>query len=174
MVLDIESAAGQEVVVAVPLALAETLKPGDLARASSTADGTSGFDLALEGISPRADDGLVRTAVFRVLRPASRLPSGITLLVQMHPDTGTQPLSIPVQALWMGTGSNSAEVFVYQPGGTVALRSVSLGTVKDGRALIASGLAVGERVVTAGAAFLQDGETVTLFQPGTRLNGGTQ
>ncbi|PPS31866.1 efflux transporter periplasmic adaptor subunit [Pseudomonas amygdali pv. morsprunorum] len=174
VVLDIESAAGQEVVAAVPLALAETLKPGDLARASSTADGTSGFDLALEGISPRADDGLVRTAVFRVLRPASRLPSGITLLVQMHPDTGTQPLSVPVQALWMGTGSNSAEVFVYQPGGTVALRSVSLGTVKDGRALIASGLAVGERVVTAGAAFLQDGETVTLFQPGTRLTGGTQ
>ncbi|RMV79262.1 efflux RND transporter periplasmic adaptor subunit [Pseudomonas amygdali] len=172
VVLDIESAA--EVVVAVPLALAETLKPGDLARASSTADGTSGFDLALEGISPRADDGLVRTAVFRVLRPASRLPSGITLLVQMHPDTGTRPLSVPFQALWMGTGSNSAEVFVYQPGGTVALRSVSLGTVKDGRALIASGLAVGERVVTAGAAFLQDGETVTLFQPGTRLTGGTQ
>ncbi|KPW94380.1 Secretion protein HlyD [Pseudomonas syringae pv. castaneae] len=54
------------------------------------------------------------------------------------------------------------------------MRSVSLGTVEDGRALIASGLAVGERVVTAGAAFLQDGETVTLFQPGTRLTGGTQ
>ncbi|KPY88880.1 Secretion protein HlyD [Pseudomonas syringae pv. helianthi] len=174
VVLDIESGAGQEVVAAVPLTLAETLKPGDLARASSTADGTAGFDLVLEGISPRAEDGLVRTAVFRLLRPASRLPSGVTLLVQLHPDAGTQPLSVPVQALWMGTGSDVAEVFVYQPGGTVAIRSVSLGRIRDGRALIAGGLVAGERVVTAGAAFLQDGQTVTLFEPGTRLSGGTQ
>lgn len=170
-VLDIESGEGQQVVAAVPVALAEALKPGDLARASSTADNTSGFDLALEGISPRADDGLVRTAVFRVLRPASRLPSGITLLVQMHSDSGPQPLSISVQALWMGAGHDTAEVFVYQPGGTVSIRSVSLEAVREGRAVIASGLTVGERVVTAGAAFLQDGQTVSLFQPETRLDG---
>ncbi|RMN23850.1 Hemolysin D [Pseudomonas coronafaciens pv. zizaniae] len=171
VVLDVESGEGQQVVAAVPVALAEELKPGELARASRTADNTSGFDLALEGISPRADDGLVRTAVFRVLRPARTLPSGVTLLVQMQPESGPQPLSIPIQALWMGAGSNTAEVFVYQPGGTVSIRAVSLGPVREGRAVIASGLVAGEQVVTAGAAFLQDGQAVSLFQPSTRLSG---
>ncbi|KOP53957.1 secretion protein HlyD [Pseudomonas coronafaciens pv. porri] len=171
VVLDVESGEGQQVVAAVPVALAEELKPGELARASRTANKTSGFDLALEGISPRADDGLVRTAVFRVLRPARTLPSGVTLLVQMQLESGPQPLSIPIQALWMGAGSNTAEVFVYQPGGTVSIRAVSLGPVREGRAVIASGLVAGEQVVTAGAAFLQDGQAVSLFQPSTRLSG---
>lgn len=174
VLLDVESAAEQQVVAAVPLALADSLQPGDLAMASNSADGTAGFDLALEGISPRADDGLVRTAVFRVLRPAGRLPSGVTLLVQMHPAADAQALSVPVQALWMGTSSHLAEVFVYQSGGTVAVRSVTLGTVREGRALIVSGLVAGEQVVTAGAAFLQDGQPVTLFHSDTRLSGATQ
>ncbi|SFH94345.1 RND family efflux transporter, MFP subunit [Pseudomonas syringae] len=174
VLLDVESAAEQQVVAAVPLALAESLEPGDLASASSSADGTVGFDLALEGISPRADDGLVRMAVFRVLRPAGRLPSGVTLLVQMHPAADAQSLSVPVQALWMGTSSHVAEVFVYQPGGTVAVRSVTLGTVREGRAVVVSGLTAGEQVVTAGAAFLQDGQPVTLFHSDTRLTGDAQ
>ncbi|WP_440830941.1 efflux RND transporter periplasmic adaptor subunit [Pseudomonas fragariae (ex Marin et al. 2024)] len=174
VLLDVESAAEQQVVAAVPLALADSLQPGDLAMASNSADGTAGFDLALEGISPRADDGLVRTAVFRVLRPAGRLPSGVTLLVQMHPAADAQALSVPVQALWMGTSSHLAEVFVYQSGGTVAVRSVTLGTVREGRALIVSGLVAGEQVVTAGAAFLQDGQPVTLFHSDTRLSGAAQ
>ncbi|MCF5641818.1 efflux RND transporter periplasmic adaptor subunit [Pseudomonas syringae] len=169
--LDIESGAEQQVVAAVPLAFAEALKPGDLARASSTADTTDGFALVLEGISPRSDDGLVRTGIFRVLRPADRLPGGITLLVQVRPDAATQALSVPVQALWMGTDSNTAEVFVYQSGGTVAIRSVSLGAVSAGRAIIHTGLVAGEQVVTAGAAFLQDGQTVSLYQPTSRLSG---
>ncbi|WP_240335866.1 efflux RND transporter periplasmic adaptor subunit [Pseudomonas syringae] len=174
VLLDVESAAEQQVVAAVPLALADSLQPGDLAMASNSADGTAGFDLALEGISPRADDGLVRTAVFRVLRPAGRLPSGVTLLVQMHPAADAQALSVPLQALWMGTSSHLAEVFVYQSGGTVAVRSVTLGTVREGRALIVSGLVAGEQVVTAGAAFLQDGQPVTLFHSDTRLSGAAQ
>ncbi|MCK9748800.1 efflux RND transporter periplasmic adaptor subunit [Pseudomonas syringae] len=174
VLLDIESAAEQQVVAAVPLALAESLEPGDLASASSSADGTVGFDLALEGISPRADDGLVRTAVFRVLRPAGRLPSGVTLLVQMHSAADSQTLSVPVQALRMGANSHLAEVFVYQAGGTVAVRSVTLGMVREGRALVVSGLVAGEQVVTAGTAFLQDCQPVTLFHSDTRLTGDAQ
>lgn len=60
-------------------------------------------------------------------------------------------------------------MFVFQPPGTVAIRNITLGAVREGRAVVTEGLFANEQVVTAGTAFLQDGQTVSLFQPTTRL-----
>lgn len=173
VVLEVESRSGQQVMAAVTTAQSDRLRPGDKARAWSTSDPSVILDLVLEGISPRAEDGLTRVCRFRVLNPADPVASGITLLMQMSAQSTPQPLSIPVQALWMGTGRNTAQVFVYQSAGTVVIRNVSLGAISDGRAVVNEGLSAGEQIVTAGAAFLQDGQTVSLFQPATRLSETT-
>lgn len=169
VVLQVESRSQQQVVAAVPVGQASQLKVGDLAHARSTSGPSAGYDLVLEGISPRAEDGLVRTCLFRLIEPSEALASGVTLHVQMTSQQGAQPLSIPIQALWMGMGRHSAQVFVYQAAGTVAIRTIALGAVSEGRAVVTEGLAAGDQVVIAGAAFLQDGQTVSLFQPTTRL-----
>lgn len=169
-VIEVESSTGSQVLATVPVAFAEGLKPGDLAKAWSTSDASAGFDLVLDGVSPRAEGGLTRAVLFRLLQPSDALASGVTVLVQMNQSQGPQPLSVPVQALWMGLGRSSPQVFVYQASGTVALKSISLGAVKEGRATVTQGLSAGEQVVTAGAAFLDDGQTVSLFKPATRLS----
>lgn len=173
VVLQVESRSRQQVVVAVPFEQASQLKVGDPAHAWNTTGSPPGFDLVLEGISPRAEDGLVRTCLFRLADPSESVASGVTLLVQMTPNPSAQPLSIPVQALWMGMGKRSAQVFIYQPSGTVAIRTIALGAIREGRAVVTEGLSAGERVVTAGAAFLRDGQTVSLFHPTTRLTEST-
>jgi RND family efflux transporter MFP subunit len=173
-VLDIESTAEPQVIAALPVEQAERLRPGDKAAAYSASDSSRAFELVLERVSPSAESGLVKTCIFRLIDPSSTLASGLSVRVQL--DSPDQPqLSVPVQALWMGLGSNNAQVFIYQMKGTVAVRSVSIDAIKNGRALIKDGLSMGEKVVTAGAAFLVDGQTVSLFQPTTRLGvGGAQ
>lgn len=173
IVLQVESLSQQQVVAAVPVWQASQLKVGDRAHAWSTSGASTGFDLVLEGLSPRSEDGLVRTGLFRLIDPSEAVASGVTVKVQMTPQQDAQSLSIPIQALWMGTGKRTAQVFVYQPAGTVAIRTITLGAVSNGRAVVTEGLVAGDQVVTAGAAFLQDGQTVSLFRPTTRLAENT-
>nr|WP_224770994.1 efflux RND transporter periplasmic adaptor subunit [Pseudomonas sp. FEN] len=174
VVLELESSDDWQVVAAVPAALAQGLKPGDAAQAYAAAQPSTSLDLVLEGVSPRAENGLLQTCIFRLRNPSVALSSGLTVVVQLHADAPRQ-LSIPVSALLMGLTSANAQVFVYQPAatnttlGSVTTRSVSIAGVEQGRALIDSGLADGDQVVTAGVAFLSNGQAVSLYQSSTRL-----
>jgi multidrug efflux pump subunit AcrA (membrane-fusion protein) len=78
--------------------------------------------------------------------------------------------SVPVTALIPQTQSKQASVFVYDSGtAKVSRREVTPETVENGRVLVHDGLAVGETVVVAGAAFLVDGQEVRLYQPATHI-----
>ncbi len=174
VLLELESSDDRQVVAAVPSAQAQGLKPGDVAVAYTAAQPSTPLDLVLEGVSPRAENGLLQTCIFRLRSSPVALSTGLTVLVQLHSDA-PQRLSIPVSALLMGLTSTNAQVFVYQPAatnvtlGSVTIRSVSIAGVSQGRALIDSGLTDGEPVVTAGVAFLSNGQAVSLYQPTTRL-----
>lgn len=169
VVLQVQSSADAQVLAAVPIAQAQRLQPGDSAVAYSTSAPNTAIALVLEGISPRADNGLVQTCLFR-LRDASALPwSGENVRVTLNLPTARR-LSVPVQALSIGASSTEASVFVYlASSGQVSLRSVKVTDIAQGRAYIGSGLALGEQVVTAGVAFLVDGQTVSVFKASTRL-----
>lgn len=169
IVLELESADDRQVVAAVPTIQAERLKTGDIAQAYLASQPLATFDLVLEAVSSRAENGLLQTCIFRLRDPSVNLASGVTVLVQLKAAI-EKHLSVPTSALSMGTTPSTARVFVYEPGqGRVSLRNVSITGVTDGRALIASGLVKGESVVTAGVAFLSDGQAVSLYQPLTRL-----
>ncbi|MCU1739307.1 MULTISPECIES: efflux RND transporter periplasmic adaptor subunit [unclassified Pseudomonas] len=174
VVLELESTDDRQVVAAVPAVQAQGMKPGDVAVAYTAAQPSTPLDLVLEGVSPRAENGLLQTCIFRLRSSSVALSSGLAVLVQLHADA-PRGLSIAVSALSMGLTSSNAQVFVYQPTatnitlGSVTTRSVSITGVEQGRALIDSGLADGEQVVTAGVAFLSNGQAVSLYQPSTRL-----
>lgn len=169
VVLELESSDDRQVIASVTQAQAERLKPGDAALAYASSQPLTSFDLMLEGVSQRAENGLLQTCIFRLRNPSANLPSGSPVLVQLNGDA-RRHLSIPMSALSMGMTVSSAKVFVYGPDqGKVTLRNVSITGIEQGRALIDTGLAKGELVVTAGVAFLSDGDAVSLYQPLTRL-----
>lgn len=64
------------------------------------------------------------------------------------------------------TAGSSATVFVVDPDGlTASRRALKISGVVGNNVLVAEGLAAGELVVTAGVAFLQDGQRVRIWQP---------
>ncbi len=169
VVLELESTSEPQVVVALPVAQAQQLRPGDTALAYSSAAPQAALGLVLEGVSPRADNGLVQTCLFRLREPSARLASGENVRLVLAPPIDRR-LSVPVQALAMGGDSATATVFVYQPStGRVTARPVRLSDISQGRGYIASGLDAGQQVVAAGAAFLLDGQAVSVLEPTTRL-----
>ncbi len=167
--LELESAGDQQVVASLPVEEAAKLQPGDLALAYRADSPQTRFSLVLEGISPRAANGLTQLCIFKVRESSTALPSDLTVLVQLKPQT-SPVLSIPERALWVGV--DKPYVYVYLPTGQkVVRRPVSIVRVEEGRALLESGLERGEWVVTAGASFITDGQSVSVFQPTTRLIG---
>lgn len=171
VVLEVESGGGQQVVAMLPFEQAQRLKPGDTAIAYRSSVPHTVFTLTLEGVSPRADNGLVQACLFRFSEAPGLPSSGETVRVALELPTARR-LSVPVQALLMGGTDHEAQVFVYQPAtGQVALRAVSVSGISEGRAYIQAGVVAGEQVVVAGVAFLVDGQPVSVFEPSTRLAG---
>ncbi|HXT78905.1 MAG TPA: efflux RND transporter periplasmic adaptor subunit [Acetobacteraceae bacterium] len=94
-----------------------------------TATGT----IALQGIFDNADE---------------RLWPGEFVTVRLI--IGTRPDAITVPAQTVMAGSNGDYVYVIKPGDTVERRQVTVLSRQDGLAVIGTGLAAGERVVTDG------------------------
>ena len=79
--------------------------------------------------------------------------------VRLLVDMLQQVVTVPSPAVQRGPAG--AFVYVVQPGDTVAVKSVTLGQVDDSTAIIKSGVAAGEQVVTSGFNRLSDGAKVT-------------
>lgn len=71
-----------------------------------------------------------------------------------------QTVTVPLEAV--RGESPEFHVFVLQPGEVVKKTPVVLGERQQGKAVVKSGLSAGDKVVTKGAAFLRDGDRVTL------------
>ena len=71
---------------------------------------------------------------------------------------GSQEMTVAESALTWRDGKTA--VFVVSDDNAVALKPVDTGTRQDGRVAVSGDLTEGDRVVTAGAGFLNDGNTV--------------
>lgn len=80
--------------------------------------------------------------------------------LQLELNTITGAVVVPLTAL--RNGPNGDFVYVLEPDKTVRQRSVKRGQASAERVVIASGLSVGEQVVTEGADRLKDGASVQL------------
>jgi multidrug efflux system membrane fusion protein len=93
--------------------------------------------------------------------PARRLWPGELINVWLLLDTRHDGLTVPAAAVQQGP--QGAYVYAINPDSTVAVRQVKVAQVSGGQALIDSGLAANEQVVTDGQYKLQEGTQVTLL-----------
>lgn len=119
----------------------------------------------LRELSPSADP-ISRTygARVSVAVPSTRVALGMTARVRFGAaKTGAADLLIPVSAVYQ-QGTHPA-VWIVSADHTVSLRPVEISSYRDSGAVIVSGLAAGERIVTAGVHRLSAGEKIQLIAP---------
>lgn len=93
---------------------------------------------------------------------AASLPSGLVAEVAILPRRGPRGLvAVPAGALLEADG-DSAAVFVVDAADAAHRRTVRVARLDGAQALLGQGVAAGERVVAAGAAYLADGARVRI------------
>lgn len=170
-VLQLDGADRAQVLATLPADRAAALQPGQRVLAYRSNAPQQALPLRLRSVSERVDGGATVQALFDSDSADAVQPrSGESLLLAL-PDSGAdQAPSVPLSALLPSMADGHTMVFVYrQDSGSVRRRRVVTGHSDGGRVQILHGLAPGERVVAAGAAFLHDGQHVVPFRPTTRL-----
>ncbi len=95
--------------------------------------------------------------------PPPRLVSGLVARLRLTPTSDAQPLTyVPMAALVEGDGDR-ASVFVIDDGKAVK-RNVQVAFITADSIALESGLRSGETVITDGALFLEDGESVEVAE----------
>lgn len=170
VVMELEASGALQVIVQIPVEQAVGLKPGDRVLAADPAAPASVMPMVLEGLSTRAQNGLLQSARFRLIANDLELPSGVNLNVRLA-SSAPLALSVPAQALRIGADGSQVQVFVYDPAQRkVVLRDITIGLIEQGLVAIDTGLKAGEQVVTTGVAFLSDGQPVSPLQSSSRLS----
>ena len=92
-----------------------------------------------------------------------RLWPGQFVNVRLQLETRADAVTVPQRAVMQG--SSGYFCFVVRADGTVERRSIEIGAVQDGLAIIDSGVAAGDRVVIDGQFRLSDGTRVRVAEP---------
>jgi multidrug efflux system membrane fusion protein len=95
---------------------------------------------------------------------------GAYVNIRLLADTLKQAIVVPVAAIQRGP--KGAFAYIVQPNDTVAMRDLMLGPQDDTQAVVRSGIAAGDRVVTAGFARLADGARVSVAAAEEPAGGG--
>ena len=164
-------AAGQTVVrlahtdaLEVAVSIPESRLPERLRDAEITlwADERASYRGVLRELSPVAD-AATRTYAARVtlLKPDSRVQLGMTAKVRFvdgQASAQAAPLAVPLTAIFQQDGQPA--LWVVGADQTLALRPVAVAAYGEQRAVIASGVTAGERIVVAGVHKLTAGEKI--------------
>lgn len=113
-------------------------------------------------IGPTLNEETRQGMAFVDLESAAQLRAGMFLRGTFDLPS-QQRLTVPRQALVLRDGFNF--VFVLKADNKVAQTKVETGTAVDNTIAITAGLQEGDQVVTQGAAFLNDGDTVRVVSP---------
>jgi RND family efflux transporter MFP subunit len=139
---------------------------GDPATVSMDAFPGGTFAAAVTEIAGAADE---RTGLFpveiRLDDPPRRLLGGLVARVELYPESTRNAARtyVPIGAVLEGDGDTAA-VFVLD-GTRVKRREIRVAFFAPRAVALQAGLQPGEQVVTEGALYLQDGETVTVLAP---------
>jgi membrane fusion protein, multidrug efflux system len=144
------------------------LKLGDAAELRLDAYPGREFHGTLSEIASAADDksGLFGVEVRLESAPAA-LASGLVAKLRLYPAAGrtAQLTYVPIGAVVEGSGDR-ASVYVVD-GAHARRREVRVAFIDPTGVALAGGLAVGERVVTDGALYLEDNDAIDIVSAGT-------
>lgn len=165
------SEGGYEIEVTVPETIISRLAIGTDHPARLLDGSGTAFDARLTEIASRAN----RSSGFPVVLTVSEAPAALRAgmaaevgfrLAARSDAMAETPVIVPLRAVAVGQ-DGARHVFVIDPAAEIAARrTVTLAGTEGEGALIASGLATGEIVATAGLPFLSDGMPVALMNTG--------
>ena len=164
-VLRLAQDGAREVAIAIPEAHLANLKIGATAEITLPAAGENSAPLAghLRELSPVADPAS-RTFAARIAltRPGPDVALGMTARVRFQANEKRDGLLIPLTAIFQQ--GKQAAVWIVAADRTVSLRPVEIAAYHDDGAVIASGLAAGERIVSNGVHRLAAGEKIRIIE----------
>jgi RND family efflux transporter MFP subunit len=164
----------REVAIAIPETQFAGLKVGAPAEVSLWSDNNEATHLSgrLRELAPAADLAS-RTYAARVALSGAgaRAALGMTAQVRFSNHDKRDKLIVPLSAIFQ-QGDQSA-VWVVAADHSVSLRQVEVAAYRDNGAVIASGVAAGERIVSAGVHKLSAGEKIRVIE-GEFANGSAQ
>jgi membrane fusion protein, multidrug efflux system len=137
------------------------IRVGDAARIEFDAWPGQNFSGRVSNIASAADAGTgTFTVELQLDAGGARFVQGLVAKVALSPRTAVSGQVIPLQAL-LEANDKEAGVFVLDPATrTVRRVNIQIGRMSQGRIEVTGGLEQGALVVTDGAAFLENGESV--------------
>jgi RND family efflux transporter MFP subunit len=161
-------------VFGVPDMLVERVKIGTALPVTTDAFGSEAFPGRVTAVSPAADaQSRVFSVEVTIANPDRRLKAGMigTVVVPeaSAPSIPAGAATVPVAAIVKSSKAGGYGVFVADgpdDGATARGRDVTLGAIAGNRVAVATGLAVGDRVIVSGASLLVDGDRVRVI-PGS-------
>ncbi len=167
-VLRLAQDGGREVAIAIPESQLANLKVGAVAEIMLLADNNAGALLTgrLRELAPVADPAS-RTYAARVTltQANSDVALGMTARVRFTANKKSDGLLIPLTAIFQQ--DKQAAVWIVAADHTISLRPVQVAAYRDNGAVIASGLAAGERIVSNGVHRLAAGEKIRAIESGS-------
>ncbi|MFC5498093.1 efflux RND transporter periplasmic adaptor subunit [Caenimonas terrae] len=165
-VLRLDGAGGMRVAVRVPENLIEDFAVG---AAAAIEVGGRKLQGRVSRIDARAGVGDSFPAYIALSGATQGLRAGVTAKVDfvVRPGAGgsERNIQVPMQAVLPGNGPGQGYVFVLDKSGNSVRRvPVQIRAVNDADMEIGEGLAPGDEIVTAGVAFLSDGQPVKRMQ----------
>jgi RND family efflux transporter MFP subunit len=158
----------REVAIAIPESQLADLKVGSVAEIVLLAAGDSAAPLAgrLRELSPAADPAS-RTYAARVTltQHDPSVALGMTARVRFPTNKKNGGLLIPLSAIFQQ--DKRAAVWIIAADRTISLRPVQVAAYRDDGAVIAGGIAAGERIVSNGVHRLAAGEKIRIIESGS-------
>lgn len=157
-------------VVRAPVASREAarLSLGDAARIGVAELGAAALDGRVTRIAAKGDDATGAFEVEIEIAASGDLRSGFVARVEIVPVAApaqTGALLVPTLSL-LDARADQGVVFIVDQGGVARRRAVRTAGVTSDGVLVVEGLAAGERIIAAGAAYVRDGEPVRVAADG--------
>jgi RND family efflux transporter MFP subunit len=153
----------REVAIAIPEAQLASLKLGAVAEVTLLADDAAHLTGRLSELAPAADPAS-RTYPARVTlnQPGTDVALGMTARVRFNTREKNPGLLIPLTAIFQQ--QDQAAVWIVAADRSISLRPVQVAAYRDDGAVIAGGLAAGERIVSNGVHRLAAGEKIQVIE----------
>jgi multidrug efflux system membrane fusion protein len=156
-----------EVAANVPELLVQRLKVGQPVEVMLWTSGDAVYPGRIRELAQSADPA-TRTYALRVSvdEPPARMQLGMTASIRIVDAAVPSLFHLPMSA-WIESGGQQGVWIHDAASGSVVFRPLRLVGFEGNLALVGEGLAPGERVVTAGASLLRDGQKVRLLAEAT-------
>ena len=145
----------------IPETLIAQVQPEQKVTITSNADPNLKLIAKVREINPAIDDNSRQALVKVDLPDNTSLKPGMFLQAAINTNSD-RGIAIPIAALLPQSG-NQATVYVVQDDNTVSAQTIEMGEILNEQTVeIVDGLQSGDRIVLKGAAYLKDGDQVTI------------